>query len=98
MNNKFTIAVAVVAGLAGGMLTRFIAPPPVFAQTQQAPPNEVRARNFVLVDNNDNPIATFTTGSGWGTESGVVELKDSRGNAIWKAGGSSLRPLNATVR
>ena len=102
MNNKLTIAVAVVAGLAGGMLTRFIAPPPAFAQapaqTAQGPSDEVRARSFVLVDNRNNPVATFVAGSGRGTESGVVELKDPGGNVIWRAGGSPVRPLNATVR
>lgn len=92
MNNRLTIAVALAAGLAGGMLTRFIAPPPVFAQTQP-PTDEVRARSFVLLDNFNNPVATFTAGSGRGTASGVVELKDSHGSVIWKAGGSLLSPM-----
>ena len=63
MDNKLSIAVALFAGLVGGLLTRYIAPPPVFAQTQNAQsahPSELRARRFVLVDTSDETLATFT--------------------------------------
>jgi len=65
MNNKLTVSLALLAGLAGGMLTRFIAPTPVFAQafgqtvpgpTLPAPAapvpvtKEVRAETLALVD------------------------------------------------
>ena len=32
MNNKCSLAVALVAGILGGMLTRYITPPSAFAQ------------------------------------------------------------------
>jgi hypothetical protein len=34
MNKKLSVAVALVAGLLGGLLTRYIAPPAAFAQDQ----------------------------------------------------------------
>jgi hypothetical protein len=64
MNNKLTVAVALFAGLAGGMLTRYIAPPSVFAQAQNpAVTKEVRAQSFTLVDQYDNVAGTFTAES-----------------------------------
>jgi len=72
MNNKLSVAVALVAGLAGGLLTRYITPPPVFAQAPAAQipaaepaaqtpiTNEIRARSFTLVDQFDETIGTFT--------------------------------------
>ena len=64
-----SFAVALVAGLAGGMLARYIAPPAVFAQannaqthlTAQTPvTNEIRAQSFVLVDRFNEVVGTFT--------------------------------------
>jgi len=64
MNNKLNVAVALFAGLAGGMLTRYIAPPSVFAQTQNpSVTREVRAQSFTLVDQYDNVAGTFTAES-----------------------------------
>lgn len=119
MNNKLTIAVALAAGLAGGMLTRFIAPPPVFAQAfqtpgpqppaaqtpaAQTPTDEIRAKSFVLVDQANRAVGTFTVdpdfagGARVGRGMGQVVLKDANGKVVWRAGGTMLRPLNATVR
>ena len=69
MNNKLSVAVALLAGLVGGMLTRYIAPPSVFAQTQNAQAQnsavtkEVRAESFTLVDQYGNVAGTFTAES-----------------------------------
>jgi hypothetical protein len=71
MNNKLTVSFALLAGLAGGMLTRFIAPAPVFAQapvqilpapapaTSAPVTREIRAESFALVDQYDNVVGTF---------------------------------------
>ena len=61
MDNKLVVAVALAAGLVGGMLTRYLAPPPVFAQTQTPVTNEIRARSFVLVDQFNEAVGTFTS-------------------------------------
>jgi hypothetical protein len=76
MNNKLTVSFALLAGLAGGMLTRFIAPAPVFAQApvqilpgpvpmQTAPTpgpvtREIRAESFAIVDQYGHVVGTFT--------------------------------------
>lgn len=109
MNNKLSVAVALVAGLAGGMLTRYIAPPPVFAQVQvpvvpgTPPPvaqiaaaKEIRAQSFVLVGPNDNVTGTFTTEPWRGTTR--IVLRDAYGREIWSAGGGLMRPLAANAK
>jgi hypothetical protein len=73
------------------MVTRFIAPQPVFAQN--AIPNELRARSFALTDQNGRTAATFTAepvnmGQGY-----RVILRAPNGNVLWSAGGTPLRPL-----
>lgn len=60
MNTKLTVAVALVAGLLGGLLTRYVAPPIAFAQDQASVTNEIRARSFTLTDSSDNTIGAFT--------------------------------------
>jgi hypothetical protein len=60
MNNKLVIAVALVAGLVGGLLSRYAAPPSAFAQNQAPVTKEVRAESFTLVDSTDRTVGTFT--------------------------------------
>ena len=53
MNRKLAglfIAMAIIAGFAGGMVARLWTPRPVFAQ-EQMHPSVLSARSFVLVDN-----------------------------------------------
>ena len=64
MNNKINLALALAAGLAGGILTRYIAPQPVLAQPQQAPTKEIRAQTFTLVDPADRTVGTFSVEDG----------------------------------
>ena len=60
MNNKLVIALALVAGLVGGLLTRYVAPPSAFAQNQAPVTKEIRAESFTLVDPSDRTVGTFT--------------------------------------
>jgi hypothetical protein len=61
MNTRLTVAIAIVSGLSGGLLARYVAPPPVFAQDQATPiTKEIRAQNFVLVDSFNRTIGAFT--------------------------------------
>jgi hypothetical protein len=94
MNNKLTFAMILAAGFAGGMLTRFVAPPPVLAQNLIVP-TELRARSFVLTSPEGNPVATFTT-EPLGNFNYRVILQSPNGNTLWSAGGSMLRPLVVT--
>jgi hypothetical protein len=94
MTSKLTIVIALFAGLAGGMLTRFVTPAPVFAQTPATAPSELRARSFALVDPSDHTVGTFTTD---GRAGGMrIVLRDANGREIWSAGGSPIRPLAAS--
>ena len=65
MNKTLSVAVAVVAGLLGGMLTRYIAPPAAFAQNQAPATKEIRAQSFTLVDSSNHVAGTFTVDSTW---------------------------------
>jgi hypothetical protein len=54
------IAIALIAGLIGGLGTRYISPAPVFAQTPAPTTKEIRAQSFTLVDPSDRTIGTFS--------------------------------------
>jgi hypothetical protein len=50
MNRKMNFTLALLAGLLGGVLSRYLIPTPVFAQAQAPAPREIRAQSFVLVN------------------------------------------------
>ncbi len=100
MNTKLTVAVAFAAGLLGGSLIRFIAPPVAFAQDQATVPQNIRSQSITLVDASNNPVGTFKaepfSGSAYPPAAGKnapkmrIVLRDSSGCAIWSAGGISM--------
>jgi hypothetical protein len=59
MNRILTLALALSAGLIGGLLSRYIAPASVHAQAQTIAPKDVRAQSFVLVDEKGVPRGIF---------------------------------------
>ena len=78
MSNKFTVLLAVVAGFAGGVLSRYASPSPAYAQAP-AFQQEVRARKFVLVDENGATRGAF----GFETDGTVqIEVTDQKGQ-LW---------------
>ena len=110
MNRMLTIALALIAGLTGGLLTRYVAPTTAFAQAPVT--NEIRAQSFTLVDQMDHAIGTFTidpasisfgTGVLPGTNTAKdatktrIILRDSNGREIWSAG-SGIQLLNERIR
>jgi hypothetical protein len=112
MSSKINLALALLAGLGGGMLTRFIAPPAVAAQNQPQVAQEVRARSFVLVDAANSPLGTFTaervmTGPMIGAPEyppdsvphvrSRIILRDAEGREVWSAGPDArIVPLGAS--
>jgi hypothetical protein len=114
MTNKLTVVVALTAGLLGGLLTRYIAPPVAFAQDKQAVTKEVRAQSLTLVDASDHALGTFTAepignrmtinGRGMATPQTIIGptrivLRDANGTEIWSAGGGArIRPLLESSR
>jgi hypothetical protein len=61
MNKTLTVFLALVAGLAGGLLSRYSAPPSAFAQNQAPVAKEIRAQSFTLIDSSNRAIGTFTS-------------------------------------
>ena len=98
MKRGLGFAVALVAGLAGGIISRYISPVSAFAQAPAAPAAEVRAQSFVLVDSSDQTVGTFTVASranarGVTTGSRIV-LRDKTGREIWSAGSVGVVPIS----
>jgi hypothetical protein len=94
MNRNLNLPLALAAGLLGGILSRYVAPLPVLAQA--GPPKEIRAQNFVVVDDKDNVIGTFTasppTAPGKPIQNQTVILMNRDNKEIWRAG-MSVRVL-----
>jgi hypothetical protein len=96
MSKSLTAALALAAGMAGGLASRYIAPPTAHAQAQQQPPQELRSQSFVLVDASNEPIGTFTFESPRGQRSAVgsrIVLRNAAGREIWSAGGTGIHPV-----
>ena len=97
MKKHLNVALALVAGLVGGVISRYIAPPAVMAQNATPVTKEIRAENFVIVDVAGKTIATFAfgrgTNAGHPSAGGIVVLRDSDGHEIWSAGGTQFRTL-----
>ena len=98
--NRMTIVVALAAGLAGGVISRYVSPAPVLAQQpppKNAAPVELRAQRFSLINPDGAVVATFTVDqprfdpSAPNTPS--VRLTDSNGKEIWSVGGNPVRKL-----
>ncbi len=92
MKKHLNTTVALAAGLLGGLVSRYIAPPAAFAQSQPTATKEVRAQSFVLVDPTGRTIATFAPEPSL-TKAllGSIRLLDANGREIWSAGGSPFR-------
>lgn len=110
MQNKLNVTLALLAGLAGGMLTRFVAPPTVSAQDQPPPVQEIRARSFVFVDAQNRTVGTFSVEPAQNHEMILrpgqppllipgrsrITLRDDQGREIWSAGpGARVMALQA---
>jgi hypothetical protein len=93
MSNKCTIVLALFAGILGGTLTHYFAPPSAFAQNDQSTATkEIRAQRVTLVNGMNQTVGTFTVApDAWGASR--VVLRDSQGREIWSAGGSSFHEL-----
>ena len=88
--NKKSLIPALVAGLAGGMISHYLTPQPVYAQT--AMPRELRAGSFVLVNEDGTVLAKLCDEAGRPS----LKLFDHSGREIWSAGGKiGIRPAGA---
>ena len=100
MNKALTVTLALVAGLVGGLLTRYIVPPVALAQNQAPITKEIRAQSFTLVDPSDHTVGTFTYEPAprsfaiRPTTPPRIVLRDSGGRELWSAGGTGIHRLS----
>jgi hypothetical protein len=89
MKRTMNIAVTLAAGLLGGLLSRYLAPTPAFAQTQApAPvPREVRAQSFILVNKEGKPLGRIGFDS---NGQPFITLVDEEGRTLWSTKASLL--------
>ena len=98
MKRHLSLALALAAGLLGGLFSRYIAPPTAFAQNQppalptapapsdrSAIPFQIRAQSFAFIDGTGRIQGTFRF------EGDRFVLRDSNRREIWSAGGSPFR-------
>lgn len=95
---QINLALAVAAGLVGGVLSHYVWPQPVQAQTQN--PKEIRAQSFVLEDANGKTLGTFSVEAprprGRVTAGGSIRLFDDRGREIWSSPFNGIGLLSTT--
>ena len=93
MQRSINLALALAAGLVGGVLSRYTNPVTVFAQAQTQVSKDIRAQSFTLTDENGNVVGIFTSVAPRGGQKRAVILLDQNANEIWSAGASPIRPL-----
>jgi hypothetical protein len=79
------------AGLIGGVISHFAVIAPVYAQVLRIAPREVRAQQFVLVDDKDQPLATFIARQVRGNE--IIQIIGNNGRVLWSVGGPLAHPI-----
>ena len=101
MTRIATFGLVILAGLAGGVASRYFVPATVFAQAQPSAAAEVRAESFILTDGSGKTIGVFTSkGPRFAdqtrplSEQRTIILLDANGKQIWSAGDSPLRQLS----
>jgi hypothetical protein len=87
MSRKLYFTLALAAGLLGGVLSRYLVPTLVFAQSQARTPREVRAQRFVLVNKQGTAFGLMGFDSN-GTP--VITLVDENGRTIWSTKATML--------
>lgn len=89
MNQKLNLALSLVAGLLGGIMSYNLSPRVLRAQEQPPPAKSISAQRFVLTDEHGSTAGVF----GFKDGKANITLFDSAGRAIWS---TEVRP--ATVR
>ena len=89
MKRTMNFALMLAAGLAGGLLSRYLAPTPVFAQAPApvSAPKEVRAQSFILVNKQGAPLGRIGIDS---EGQPYITLVNDEGRTIWSTKPSLL--------
>jgi hypothetical protein len=94
MHQRLNLVFALAAGLSGGVLSRYIVPVTVFAQTPAPAPREIRAQSFIVVDDKSNVVGTFKRSVPKPGETPTVVLLDQDGMEVWRGSGAAIRPAS----
>ena len=85
---KLNLALALAAGFVGGVLSHSLTAPAVQAQSPSPAAAEVRARNFLLVNESGQVVGKFSAESDGRP---AIRLFDPSGREIWSVEGPLLR-------
>jgi hypothetical protein len=89
---KVTVLLALLAGLAGGIVSHYLLPERVQTAASTAVPNVVAAQRFVLVDTLGSPAGFFAVGTPSSQKGGeTIILYDAQGRELWYASDAMLR-------
>jgi hypothetical protein len=92
MNRKLNVGLSLAAGLLGGILSHYVAPKSVLAQSQAIPPKEISAQSFTLVNDKGIPFGMF----GFDRDgNATIRLFNQSGKVIWSSNGVGPRVLAA---
>jgi hypothetical protein len=90
MNRKLNSGLSLAVGLLGGCLSHYVFPERVQA-AQLAPPKQVMAQSFMLVNSDGSPAGLFGFDLRGRPE---IELFDSTGKVVWSTQGTAKsKPL-----
>jgi hypothetical protein len=95
MNRKLNLGLSIAAGLLGGFLSHYVSPALVHAQTPSAPPKQIAAQSFWLVNDQGVPSGVF----GFEKDgSPSIKLFDKSGKVIWMENGKpQVLPREASL-
>jgi hypothetical protein len=98
MYRNLNLSLALAAGLFGSILSRYITPTAVHAQTPTPKltpaPKEIRAQSFIVVDEKGGIAGTFKASVPKPGEAPTVVLLDPLGMEVWRGGGAAIRPAS----
>jgi predicted transcriptional regulator len=91
VNRKLNIGLSLCAGLLGGIVSHYVMSGKVFAQEFTAPPKQITAQSFVLVDDKGQPFGKLGFDKA-GNPS--IMLLDKSGSVVWTQNGKvNVQPL-----
>ena len=95
MSRKMNLVLSLAAGLLGGWVSHYVSPASVHA-AQIAPPKEIRAQSFVLVNADGSPAGLFGFDRNGRP---TVTLFDPTGKAVWSTNGqTNPKPLAISAK
>lgn len=84
---KLNLALALASGLVGGLISNYLAPRTVEAQSPAPPVKEIRAQSFVLVNEGGTVLGKFAVD---GAGRPAIRLFDAKGREVWIAEGPAV--------